>query len=113
LKTGFNQPGITRAALMFSSISAAMDVDTIVYCVQEGADILVRGAVDKEEAKPGIPTIKQRLEEAIDAGVRFEICDATAKVRGIKKEELIPQARIVGAARLIDLALDSDKVISF
>jgi predicted peroxiredoxin len=111
LKTGFNKPGITRGALMFSAIAASMGVETVLYCVQEGADIKVKGAVDKEEVKPGVPTIKQRLQEAIDAGVEIQVCSATAKLKGIKQEDLIEQAKITGAATLIDLALESDNVI--
>jgi predicted peroxiredoxin len=111
LKTGFNQPGITRGALMFAGISASMDVETVIYCVQEGADPMVKGALDKEEVKPGVPTIKQRLQEVIDAGVDIQVCSATANLKGIKEEDLIEQARITGAATLIDLALDSDNVI--
>jgi predicted peroxiredoxin len=111
LKTGFNKPGITRGALMFSAISASMNVETVLYCVQEGADIMVRGAVDREEVKPGVPTIKQRLQEAIDAGVDIQVCSATAKLKGITQEDLIEPARITGAATLIDLALSSGNVI--
>lgn len=111
LKTGFNAPGITRGALMFSAISASMDVETVLYCVQEGADIMIKGALEKEEVKPGVPTIKQRLQEAIDAGVDIQICSATAKLKGIEEKDLIEPARITGAATLIDLALDSDNVI--
>ncbi len=111
LKTGFNRPGITRGALMFSAISASMDVETVLYCVQEGADVMVKGAVDKEEVKPGIPTIKQRLQEAIDAGVDIQVCSATAKLKRITEDDLIEHARITGAATLIDLALESDNVI--
>jgi|TARA_B100001971_G_C18249176_1_gene576779 predicted peroxiredoxin len=111
LKTGFNQPGITRGALMFSAISATMDVDTVLYCVQEGADIMVAGAVENEKVKKGIPTLKQRLQEAIEAGVDIQICSATAELKGIKEGDLVKPARITGAATLIDLALDSDNVI--
>lgn len=112
LTTGFSSPGVTRATLMFSSISAAMDVETTLFCVQEGAEIMVRGALDKEVAKQGVPTIKQRLEEAIEAGVEILVCEQTMKVKGIKEEKLIGEAKVSGAATLIDLALEAKNVIS-
>lgn len=113
LKSGLGNPGLARAGLMFAAISATMDVETILYCVQDGSDVLVKGMPEKEQVAPGKPSIKQRLQEAIDAGVQLELCEATARLKGIKQEDLIPQARIVGAARLIDLTLDSDGVLCY
>ncbi len=113
LKSGLNNPGLARAGLMFASISASMDVETILYCIQDGSDVLVKGVPEKERVEPGKPSIKQRLQDAIDAGVKFELCEATARLKGIKQEDLIPEARIVGAARLIDLTLDSDGVLCY
>jgi predicted peroxiredoxin len=111
LTTGFNSPGITRATLMFSAISAAMDVETTLFCVQDGAEIMVRGALEREEVKQGVPTIKQRLEEAIEAGVEILVCEQTMRVKGIREEELIEEAKVSGAATLIDLALEARNVL--
>ncbi|NOZ58845.1 MAG: hypothetical protein GXO66_04635 [Euryarchaeota archaeon] len=111
LTTGLSSPGVTRATLMFSAISAAMDVETTLFCVQEGAEVMVRGALDGEKASPGVPTVKQRLEEAIEAGVEILVCEQTMRVKGISAEELIPEARVSGAATLIDLALEARNVL--
>ncbi|WP_457555602.1 DsrE family protein [Candidatus Pyrohabitans sp.] len=111
LTTGLNSPGVTRATLMFSAISAAMDVETTLFCVQDGAEIMVRGALDREESKTGVPTIKQRLEEAIEAGVEILVCEQTIRVKGISEDELIEEAKVSGAATLIDLALEAKNVL--
>ncbi len=111
LTTGLNSPGVTRATLMFSAISAAMDVETTLFCVQDGAEIMVRGALDNEESTPGTPTIKQRLEEAIEAGVEILVCEQTMRVKGISEDELIEEAKVSGAATLIDLALEARNVL--
>ncbi|MFQ6014305.1 MAG: DsrE family protein [Anaerolineae bacterium] len=113
LTVGLNAPAVARSAFMFASLAAAFYLDTVVYCVQEGADIMVKGAVDKEEVRPGIPTLKQRLAEAIEAGVKFQVCEITAANKGIEEEDLIPQAKLVGGAVLIDLALDCDGMLCF
>lgn len=113
LRTGPQQPGQVRAALMFAGIAAAMDFDTVVYCVQEGADAMLRGAMEKEELKPGVPTMKQRLAQAVDLGVRVEVCEQTAKTRGIKQEDLAPEARILGGAKLIEYAVEASGQLSF
>lgn len=113
LRSGLNAPGQVRAALMYASLAAAMDQDPVVYCVQQGADVMVQGAADKEETKPGAPTIKQRLAEALEMGVHIEVCEQTALVRNIKAEELIPEATLVGGARLIDYAVRARGSLTF
>ncbi len=111
LTTGLSSPGVTRATLMFSAISAAMDVETTLFCVQDGVEVMVRGALDGEEVSPGVPTIKQRLDEAIEAGVEILVCEQTMRVKGISEDELIPEAAVSGAATLIDLALEAENVL--
>ena len=113
LRSGLNAPGQVRAALMYASIAAAMNKDVIVYCVQEGADVMVKGAPEKEQTKPGMPTIAQRLAEAIEIGVRLEVCEQTADTRGIKAEDLIPEAKLIGGASLIDYAIRARGQLTF
>jgi predicted peroxiredoxin/TusA-related sulfurtransferase len=113
LRSGLEAPGQVRAALMYASLAAAMDQNTVVYCVQQGADVMVKGAADQEKVQPGAPTIKQRLEDAIDMGVHLEVCEQTALVRKIKGEDLIPEAVLVGGARLIDYAIRARGSLTF
>jgi predicted peroxiredoxin/TusA-related sulfurtransferase len=113
LRSGLNAPGQVRAALMYASIAAAMDQDVVIYCVQEGADVMVKGAPEKEQTKPGVPTIAQRLAEAIDIGVRLEVCEQTADTRGIAASDLIPEARLIGGASLIDYSIRAQGQLTF
>jgi len=113
LRSGLNAPGQVPAALMVASIACAMDQDVVVYCVQEGADVMVKGAPEKEPTKPGIPTIAQRLGEAIDIGVRLEVCEQTADTRGIRAEDLIAEARLIGGASLIDYSIRARGQLTF
>ncbi len=113
LRSGLNAPGQVRAALMYASLASAMAQDVVVYCVQEGADVMVKGAPEKEQTRPGVPTIAQRLAEAIDIGVRLEVCEQTADTRGIRAEDLIPEAKLVGGASLIDYAIRTRGQLTF
>lgn len=113
LRSGLNAPGQVRAGLMYASIAAAMDQEVVVYCVQEGADVMVKGAPEKEQTKPGVPTIAQRLAEAIEIGVRLEVCEQTADTRGIRREDLIPEAKLIGGASLIDYAIRARGQLTF
>lgn len=113
LRTGMNQPGQVRAALMYASIAAAMDQNVVVYCVQEGADPFKRGVMETEPTKPGVPTIAQRYAEALEMGVRVEVCEQTAAVRNIKEEELVEGAVMRGGASLIDYAIRAKGTLTF
>ncbi|MDW8325497.1 MAG: sulfurtransferase TusA family protein [Anaerolineales bacterium] len=113
LRTGLNQPGQVRAAFMYASLAAAMGQDTVVYCVQEGADAAKKDVPQKDTSPPGGPTITQRIEEALDMGVRIEVCEQTASVRNIKAEDLIPQAKLIGGAALIDYAIRARGQLTF
>lgn len=94
---------------MFATVAkGAYDLRTVIYCVQDGADILVKGGVDKEPPlKPGAPTLRQRLQEALEAGVELQVCEVTANNKGIRAEDLIEGATITGAATLIDLSISA------
>lgn len=113
LTHGLNAPQLARACFMFATISATMDVDTTIYCVMEGSEILVKGNELKDVVEPGKPDLAQRMREAMDAGVKIMVCDRTLRAKNIPIEELIPEARIVGAATLIDLALEADGTLTF
>jgi predicted peroxiredoxin len=112
--SGLGNPANARSALMFSAIAATMGCRTVLYMVQDGVGLMVRGAVERETGvKPGKPTLKQRLEEAIEAGVEFQVCSQSCANKGICQDDLIPQARITGAATLVDLSLDSSGFLAF
>ncbi len=112
--SGLNAPATARSALMFATIAATANSRTILYCVQDGVDLMVKGAVDREpDTKPGKPTLKQRLQEAVESGIEFQVCSQSFANKGLKEDDLISQAKITGAATLIDLALDSDGFLAF
>ncbi|WP_290899571.1 DsrE family protein [Ferroglobus sp.] len=111
LSKGLNYPDIARTTLMLAALSANLGIKTTVFCFQDGVEIMVKGALDKEEVKPGVPTIRQRLNEAIEAGVKIYVCSQTLVVRKIKEEDIIDEVEVAGAATFIYLALEADKVI--
>ncbi|MFQ6000222.1 MAG: DsrE family protein [Anaerolineae bacterium] len=113
LTSGPEAPGKVRAALMFAALAASFYLETVIYCVQDGARVMVKGAVDSEVVKPGRPSMRSRMREAIEAGVRFEVCSETANGMEISQADLIPEASIVGGARLIDYALLCEGMLTF
>jgi len=111
LSKGFNEPGVVKTTFMLAAISAMMDMKTTVFCFQDAVEILVKGALDKEEKKEGIPTMKQRLREAIEAGVEILACSQALAIRNLKEEDLIEDVKVVGAGTFIFRAMDAKRIV--
>lgn len=102
--SGFENIARVRSALMFAALAATGNYKTILYCIQNAVDVMVIRAIEKnEERQPGVPTLAQRLEEAIEAGVEIQCCTQTMANKNISAEDLIQGVRPAGAMNLIAL----------
>ncbi len=114
LSTGKQDIGKVKSALMFAALAQYSGCDTVVYCVQDGTDAVVKGMIrEKGLLPPGVPTFEERLQEAVDAGVKFQVCEQAAKNRKLSKEDLIDGAEIAGGVHLIVYALEYDGMLYF
>jgi len=114
LSSGIRDIGKVKSALMFATLAQYSGCDTVVYCVQDGADAVVKGMIREEGTlPPGVPTFEQRLAEALEAGVKFQLCEQVARNRNLTKDVLIEGTEIAGGIHLIMYALEYDGMLSF
>jgi predicted peroxiredoxin len=93
--------------LVLAQTAEAMDIEATVYYLGLGLKILKPGAA--ERIKLGsFPTVKEMLDQTLKSGVKILVCEASKRMLGWDKVELIPGVKIVGAATLNDLVLESD-----
>ncbi len=112
--SGFENIARARSALMFATLAATANYRAILYCIQNAVDIMVKGAIEKNEnPKQGVPSLALRLEEAMEAGVEIQCCTQTMANKKIMEEDLIPGVNPAGAMNLIVLTTQSKGVISF
>jgi len=112
--TGFEKIANARSALMVASLAAAADFKTILFCLQNAVDMMVKGAIEKNEhPEPGVPTLAQRLEEALEMGVEIQCCTQTMANKNISEGDLIPPAKAAGAMNLIALATRAKGTLCF
>jgi len=112
--SGFEKIANARSALMFASLAAAADFKTILFCIQSAVDVMVKGAIEKNETPvPGVPTLAQRLTEALEMGVEIQCCTQTMNNKKITENDLVPGTKPAGAMNLIDLAANADGTICF
>lgn len=112
--SGFEAPQRMRSALMFATLAASAEMDTILYCVQGAVEVMVKGAIEEHEVpEPGSPTLKDRLEEAMALGVKVQCCTQTMKNKKIETKDLVEGVEPAGAMSLINIATDAQGTLSF
>ncbi|MDA8239311.1 MAG: DsrE family protein [Nitrospiraceae bacterium] len=112
--SGFENSARARSALMFAALAATGGYKTVLYCIQNAVDIMVRGSLEKNERpQPGVPSLAQRLNEALDAGVEIHCCTQSMANKHLSETDLIDGARAAGAMSLIVLAAEAKGTISF
>src|SRR6266508_3449809 len=76
--SGFENVPRVRSALMFATLAASADYRAVMYCIQTAVDVMVKGAIEKQEKpQPNVPTLRQRLDEAMEMGVEIQCCTQT------------------------------------
>ncbi len=112
--SGFENAPRVRSALMFAALAASADYRTVLYCIQNAVDVMVRGAIEKwEPVQPGLPTLRQRLDEALEMGVEIQCCTQTMANKGITEADLIPGVTAAGAMSLIEMTSRAKGSLSF
>jgi len=110
--SGVDTPERTYAPFVLAATAVAMGLDATIYFLIKGITIVKKGAAEKIKIGQ-FPTLRQTMDQAIKAGVKFVVCEQSCMLLGIGRGEFIPEAKVVGAATLNDMALDADAVLCF
>jgi predicted peroxiredoxin len=98
--------------LVLAQTARAMDIDAKLYYLGMGLKILKPG--EAEKIKLGsFPSVAEMLKKTLDMGIEIYVCEASKRMLGWDKVDLIPGVKIVGAATLNDLVLDADAAMWF
>ncbi len=98
--------------LVLAQTAKAMDIDAKVYYLGQGLKILLPG--EAEKIKLGtFPSVMEMISKTLEMGIEIYVCEASKQMLGLEKVELVPGAKIVGAATLNDLVLESDATMWF
>jgi predicted peroxiredoxin len=110
--SGTDQPERTYAPFILATTAAMMDIKATVYFIIKGITLVKKG--EAEKIKLGsFPSLKEVMNQAVKAGVKLVVCEQSCNLLGIPRGDFTPEAKIVGAATLNDLALEADAVLSF
>jgi predicted peroxiredoxin len=110
--SGTDNPERAYAPFILASTASMMNIDATVYFVIKGITLVKKG--EAEKIKLGtLPSLKEVMDQAAKAGVKFVVCEQSCGLLGIPRGEFVKEANIVGAATLNDLALSADAVLCF
>jgi len=102
-----DDPERQYSPLVLAQTAKAMDLDAKIYYLGQGLRILKPG--DAERIKLGnFPSVREMIDKTLEAGIEILVCEASKRMLGWEKVDLIPGVKIVGAATLNDLVLEAD-----
>jgi len=110
--SGVDTPERTYAPFILAATAAAMDIDATVYFLAKGVTVVKRGQADMVKLG-SFPSLKQVMDRAVEAGVKFEVCEQSCELLGLDRGDFVEAVKIVGAATLNDRVLEADGVLCF
>ena len=92
-----------RATLPFvvGNVAASADQETIVFLTIEGVWLATKGYADRIH-KEGFQPLNDVMRSFVQNGGQVWACGTCTKPRGIGEADLIPGARIVTAANVVE-----------
>ena len=98
--------------LVLAQTAKAMDIKPQVYYLGQGLRILAPGNAEKIRVGD-FPSVMEMIKKTSDMGIEIFVCEASKRMLGWEKVELIAGVKIVGAGTLNDLALEADATMWF
>lgn len=110
--SGVDTPKRLYSPFVLGTTAKAMDIDATIYFLGLGITVVKKGEAEKVR-EGSFPTIKEIMDQATAAGVKFMVCEQSTQLLNLDRGEFIEEAEIVGAATLNDLVLDADATMWF
>jgi predicted peroxiredoxin len=110
--SGTDTPDRLYSPFILATTAVAMGIDATIYFIIRGITVLKKG--EAEKIKLGsFPTLKEVMNQAVEAGVKLEVCEQSCMLLGLERGNFVDGAKVVGAATINDRILDADAVLSF
>jgi len=113
--TGVEAPERSATVFFLSTAAAAMDIEVGIYFTQFAPTLLQKGVAEQLRIKKGSmgQTLRHFIDQAVDVGVKFYVCQPSLDLNDLKIEELIDGVEMIGGAAFNDMALEAERVICF
>ncbi|MFX1314637.1 MAG: DsrE/DsrF/DrsH-like family protein [Promethearchaeota archaeon] len=102
-----DDPERQYSPLVLAQTAKATDIKATIYYLGTGLRILKPGESERIKLG-GFPSVREMIDKTLESGVEILVCEASKRMLGWEKVDLIPGVKIVGAATLNDLVLEAD-----
>ncbi len=112
--SGLNTPQRLYSPFILAQTAKAMDLEPTIYFLGEGITVVTKG--NAEKIKMGsFPSLKEVIDQTIQMGIPLLVCQQSMQVFGqnLTASDFIDGAKIVGAATLNSLVIESDGTMWF
>jgi uncharacterized protein len=99
-------------AFVVANAAVASEREVVVFLNIEGARLSQSGYAD-DIHEPGFAPLRELIHSFIDAGGKLYVCSPCFRKRALDEERLIPGARIVGGAMLVEFMSDGCSSLSY
>jgi predicted peroxiredoxin len=110
--SGIDTPMRLYSPVVLATVAASMNIEATIFFLGKGLTCVKAGEAEKIQMGE-FPPLSDMMKRALDAGVKFHVCDQSTQLMGLGRGDYIDGAEIVGAATLNDLSLDADAVLCF
>jgi len=107
-----DNPERQYSPLVLAQTAKAMGLNPKVYYLGQALRILLPGTPEKIKLG-SFPSVMEMIQKTLSMGIEIDVCEASKRMFGWEKVELIPGVKIVGAATLNDLTLSASATMWF
>ena len=88
-------------------------LDVSIFLVSSGVDWVRKGASEFARPNPEDPTMKDMIQNVIDAGCTISVCPPCTKVRGYTQDDLVEGVQIKGSVVIHEPIKEGAAVLTF
>jgi predicted peroxiredoxin len=107
-----DHPERQYSPLILAQTALAMNIDAKIVYLGQGLRVLQPDTAKKIHLG-NYPPLIDLIQETMKMGVQFYVCEASRQFVGMENVEIIPGLKVIGAATLNDLVLESTKSMWF
>ncbi len=111
---GIDTPDRCASPFYLATTAALMDHEAIMVFSIKGTSLLRKGVAESLFVKEGGAPLRNFIDQALEAGVKFLVCAPSLDLNDMTTEDLIEEAReVIGGAALNELAEEADVLMTF
>jgi len=107
-----DDPDKATVAFLVANAAAASGKETIVFLSTEGVRLAIRGYADIIH-EDGFAPLTELMANFARAGGKIYVSSPCFKCRKLDEKQLVPEAMIVGGAKLVEFLAEGSACVSY